>query len=135
MDFANEKGEWKIWHLHVYRDIDFPMNPDAVIGSTSAPQTGKAKAPGSPLRRPPSTPEKAEEKPAPAPAPQEPDTSPQIMVEAGYAKLSGTRYPDLVPRPPEPYKTFSDTWSYGDPNEMKMFGGEYREWADIKAGK
>ena len=25
--------------------------------------------------------------------------------------------PRLVPRPPEPYKTFSETWSYADENE------------------
>lgn len=57
----------------------------------------------------------------------------QATANPGYAELSDNSYADLIPRPPEPYKTFSDTWSYGDPDEVKMFSGAYREWSEIKA--
>ena len=35
----------------------------------------------------------------------------------GYRELGANSYPVLIPRPPEPYKTFGDTWSYADPDE------------------
>ena len=59
----------------------------------------------------------------------------QATADPGYKELSADTYPDLIPRPPEPYKTFADTWSYGDTNEVKMFGGAYKEWSEIKAAQ
>jgi len=61
-----------------------------------------------------------------------PSVAAQATAEVGYAELGDNSHADLIPRPPEPYKTFSDTWSYGDPDEVKMFGGGYREWSEIK---
>lgn len=117
IDFLMENGEWKIWHLHVYTDFTHPL-----MGS------------GMQMGPPPG--EKAEKFGAEAGGGTgRPMVPAQANADPGYTEFGNNYYPDLIPRPPEPYKTFSETWSYGDPNEVKMFSGPYREWSEIKKKK
>jgi hypothetical protein len=176
LDFINENGVWKIWHLHVYTDFSFSMKSGSGGGmggpGGGAPQ-GSGGPPGSGAPQGAGgqgTPQMAQGGPptgatqgaapqggAPAGAPQQtaggqqggdkaekfgtesgggtgrPQVAAQATAEVGYKELGADSYADLIPRPPEPYKTFSDTWSYGDPDEVKMFSGGYKEWPELKA--
>ena len=40
-----------------------------------------------------------------------------VVYAKGYKEWSGVAAPKLQPRPPEPYRTFGETWSYVDENE------------------
>jgi hypothetical protein len=90
VDFVNEKGTWKIWHLHVYTDFGAPASLGGGMGGP--PGGGPGGPPGSMAK-------------------------PSYNAKIGYRELGANSYPVLVPRPPEPYKTFSNTWSYADPEE------------------
>jgi hypothetical protein len=161
LDFANENGEWKIWHLHVYTDFSYQMGSGGGGGRGGAPgggmpqgmrgAGGPAGAPGgastgaragaaggaptgAPTGAPGGQAEKFGQESAQAGGGgRGPSVAPQATADPGYKEVSEDSYADLIPRPPEPYKTFADTWSYGDPNEVKMFSGEYKEWSEIKA--
>ena len=157
IDFVNENGEWKIWHLHVYTDFAFSLKSGSGGqggGMGGPPQGGAPQGAGGP----PSGGQGAPQGAAPqGGAPQQaaagaqggqkaekfgsesgggterPMAQSQATANPGYQELGENSYADLIPRPPEPYKTFSDTWSYGDPDEVKMFSGGYKEWSEIKA--
>ncbi len=165
IDFINENGEWKIWHLHVYTDLSFPLKSSGSSGgfgggmgsppagmsfpSGSAPAGMPSGGQGAPTGAPSGMPggmgapqaaegaagfEKAEKiGPESGRGMGFPMVQAQATANPGYQELGDNSYADLIPRPPEPYKTFSDTWSYGDPDEVKMFSGGYREWSEIKA--
>jgi hypothetical protein len=155
IDFANENGEWKLWHVHVYTDFSYQMGSGGG-GRGGAPGGGMPqgmRGAGAPGGAPGGAPAGAPAGGAPAggaPAGgraemfgQEsaqaggggrgPSVPASVTADPGYKELSEDSYADLIPRPPDPYKTFADTWSYGDPNEVKMFSGEYKEWSEIKA--
>ncbi len=83
VDFIKEDGEWKIWHLHRYYDLMFKPGE-------SWAQERKA---------PPSDPPPIE-----MPEPDEPGFP--------YEAYTPTTVPQYEPRPPEPYYTFSETFSY-----------------------
>jgi len=166
IDFANENGEWKLWHVHVYTDFAYQMGSGGGGGRGGAPGGGMpqgARGAGGPGGAPGGAPQAATARQgapggaapggppaggAPAGGRAEmfgqesaqaggggrgPSVAPSATADPGYKELSEDSYADLIPRPPEPYKTFADTWSYGDPNEVKMFSGEYKEWSEIKA--
>lgn len=167
IDFVNENGVWKIWHLHVYTDFSYSMSSGSagmggMAGGMGAPPGGGQGAPqgmgqgapqmaegGAPTGAPSGEAPTGAPTGAPGAAPGEgqaerfgqeagggtgrPMVPSQATADPGYAELSDNSYADLIPRPPEPYKTFSETWSYGDPDEVKMFSGGYREWSEIKA--
>lgn len=168
IDFVNENGVWKIWHLHVYTDFSYSLKSGTGGGMGGAPQGGgQGGAPqgggqmaqgGAPQGGGQGSPQGAG---AQGGAPQQAasggqsgekaekfgsqssqvgggggggaSVAAQATAEVGYKELGSDSYADLIPRPPEPYKTFSDTWSYGDPDEVKMFSGGYKEWSEIKA--
>jgi len=160
IDFVNENGVWKIWHLHVYTDFAYSLKSGSGggfgggMGAPSAGMSGPSGgAPsgmpgggqGSPAGASPSgtaapqaaagkgITEKAEKiGPESGGGMTFPMVQSQATANPGYQELGDNSYADLIPRPPEPYKTFSDTWSYGDPDEVKMFSGGYREWSEIK---
>jgi hypothetical protein len=149
IDFVNENGVWKIWHLHVYTDFSYSLKAGSGNGGMGGPGGGGAPTGGAPTGAPPTG--------APTGAPgvqsgqaekfgteskqaapgggggQGPNVSAQATAEVGYAEFGDNSHADLIPRPPEPYKTFSETWSYGDPDEVKMFSGGYKEWSEVKA--
>ncbi len=133
VDFVREDGQWKVWHMKVYTDWAAPL------GGTIGDQGGM----GGP---PPSDNKKSGGKGAPpkgqgapqiqggkekigtgevtaanggqqqqGPAPGQPNWD--YYYKTPYQGWAKGVSPRLVPRPPEPYKTFSETWSYADENE------------------
>jgi hypothetical protein len=86
VDFLKTANGWKIWHLHVYGIIFSPFDKSWVD------------APGFPP--PPKSTDVGGEWPKP--------TRPQSDVWI----YTGQGTPPLWPRPPEPYRSFSDTFSY-----------------------
>jgi SnoaL-like domain len=86
VDFLKTDTGWKIWHLHVYGVIFSPANKSWVD------------APGFP------PPPKATDVGGEWPKPTRPQSD--VWIYSGH----GT--PPLLPRPPEPYRTFSETFSY-----------------------
>jgi hypothetical protein len=124
-DFIKENGIWKIWHCQMWYDWtpSFPTSMTASIGAGSggAPAGGQAQgAPGV----------------QGAPGGQGGDQAGKGAVEAGekvqgkaeaatakpgdmtsnpnnhYEPYSAKRVPTIAPRFPEPYYTFSETFSY-----------------------
>lgn len=94
-DFIKEEGEWKILHYHVYRIFMTPADMNYTDGyemkfmneATSLLREDSAAARGA--------------------SKKEPTTYDN--------PFTATYVPELVPTPPEPYKTFSETFSYGIP--------------------
>jgi len=85
VDFVKEDGEWKIWHIHMYYDLNF--------------------GPGQDWTKPQGPP------PPPDPnAPKRPKTDrpPKVI----YNNYSPTQVPQRLPRIPMPYKTFADVEPY-----------------------
>jgi hypothetical protein len=114
VDFVMENGEWKVWHMHVYTDTAWPLGgeitaqkggPGGAPGGAPAGAQGDASAPKG---------ETVGKEAASAPTGQmkAPDKA-----EQNYKELSPDTEIVLVPRPPVPYKTWSETWSYVDPGE------------------
>lgn len=140
VDFIREDGHWKIWHMKVYTDWSADSNAGFGKGGMGGPPAGGAPAPGpSPAgRRPapakgPAAPAGRKDvennvmgpgqPPAGAAAPGMP-AMPASLTAAedytypkGYSEWNGHSAPRLQPRPPEPYRTFSETWSYVDDGE------------------
>lgn len=96
VDFIREDGVWKVWHMHVYTDTAWPLG-----GKIEARAVGD----GSPT---PGAEKSGQEIGA---APAEAQMQPTKAVK-NYEELSPTTEIKLVPRPPVPYNTFSETWSY-----------------------
>ncbi|MBP2643284.1 MAG: hypothetical protein H6Q67_1171 [Firmicutes bacterium] len=95
VDFVKEDGEWKIWHMQICTDCTCP-----VAGDTSWVTTVTTSA-------------------APAVSAVLKDTetqgvspTPDIEVTT-YNSYSNTQVPQNFPKFPEPYWTFSETFSYG----------------------
>jgi hypothetical protein len=119
VDFVNEDGQWKIWHMHIYTDFGFPTG-----GALGAAGMG---GPGGPGGAPQKAEKVGKESPgAPggkdakggAPAGMAPgQRDPFNPIQTTYKEWGPDTKALLVPRPPEPYKTFSETFSYTDENE------------------
>lgn len=93
MDFVKEDGEWKIWHLHTYVDFYCP------VGSVwTDPTKNIASGAGRPVEEEPGAGRE------PFPEPDERGTF--------YKGYNLTTVPVMVPKPPVPYYTFSETFSY-----------------------
>lgn len=102
VEFIREDGEWKIWHMKVYTDFavavgdgigDKPAmmgpppteakeNSGEMVGSETA-STGKTSA-----------------------------DQPDYVYQDQYKGWAPDAEPQLIPRPPEPYDTWENTWSY-----------------------
>jgi hypothetical protein len=91
MDFVKEDGEWKIWHLHTFVDFYSPVD-----GIWTDPTRNIASGAGT----------RVEEEPGGADFPT-PD-------EKGvfYKGYNLSTVPVMEPKPPVPYYTFSETFSY-----------------------
>ena len=147
VDFVREDGHWKVWHMKVYTDWSGganisehgggpppsgsgppggmgappmggpPPNP-GVMGAPPASGKDKKKAgntgqPGGPSNDP----EVQAAKNAGSGMPASMSTPDDVLYKNPYKEWSGTAAPKWVPRPPEPYKTFSETWSYADEDQ------------------
>jgi hypothetical protein len=107
VDFVMENGEWKIWHMHVYTDTAWPVG-----GAITARQGGPGGAPaqgGGQGAAPAAKAEKSGKEAGSAPTGQM--KAPDKAVQ-NYKELSPDTEIVLVPKPPVPYKTWNETWSY-----------------------
>ncbi len=98
-DFVKEDGQWKIWHIQMYYEFTPPVgseskwtNPNTTRGAMreAAEQSEEEQAAFMGMRLPDAT------RPNPNP----------------YAEWSPDRVNEIRPRFPEPYYTFSETFSY-----------------------
>ncbi len=91
VDFAKEDGQWKIWHIQMFYDLTGPLEK----GFADVPVRG----PGPEGRE-------AAERP-----PEDPRMIPTKLNPDPYPEWNPTRVPKMI-RMPEPYYTFSETFSY-----------------------
>lgn len=87
VDFVKEDGKWKIWHLYVGTDFCTPYE-------TSWVESALAPAAGPEFENSGSFPE---------------TNAPRALV---YEEYSPFKVAKFAPKPPVPYKTFSETFSY-----------------------
>jgi hypothetical protein len=145
-DFIREDGVWKIWHLHVYSDFADPMGKDLGAGGPGggAPGGAPGGAKSGPVKAEHFGPESMGKQgavpaggqggpggaPGGAPGGQgggrqvapglwlsAEALTPSYSAKEGYQELRKDTIQLMVPRPPVPYKTFSETFSYADPDE------------------
>jgi len=86
VDFIREGGAWKIWHFWVGKDFSTPYGRDWVEDYFAGPGFSLEDVPGFP-------------KP----------NAPSVTTYHGYSAIEP---PKFIPRPPVPYRTFSETFSY-----------------------
>jgi hypothetical protein len=98
-DFVKEDGKWKILHYHVYRIFMSPSNRNFSEDYESKVMA-KARGGGAPGGG------------GRGGAQQASNLRQPTTYDNPYTT---TWIPELVPAPPEPYKTFSETFSYGKP--------------------
>jgi hypothetical protein len=151
VDFINEDGVWKIWHLHVYSDFNASFGKDLSGGGPGGP--GGAPGGAAPGAKTPTKTSGTTEKfgmesagagakgagaPAGAPGGGGPGAAPgqgggrqvapgvwlsneamtpSYTAKVGYKELGKDTIQVMVPTPPVPYRTFSETFSYADPDE------------------
>jgi hypothetical protein len=97
-DFVKEDGEWKIWHIQMFYDYVFSVGSD-----WTKPGAKQQQAQAMPAG------DKKDEKSAP-PADNRP--KPTRANPITYEQWSPTRVSSITPKIPEPYYTFSETFSY-----------------------
>lgn len=131
VDFIREDGQWKIWHMKVYTDWAMPLYESG--GGMGGPPSGDAQG-GQMSGPPPSDGQMAGPPPGDAVKENAGDTigtefsdqqgegafamgKPDYFYKEQYKGWARGVSPQLVPRPPEPYKTWSETWSYVDEGE------------------
>jgi hypothetical protein len=103
VDFIKENGQWRFWHILVLTDFGSPMGKDLAAASGQDDRCGRRSAAES----------KVATDAAPCTGPSR-SRSGHIATQ-NYAAWSPTTVPSIAPRLPEPYKTFSETFSYGPP--------------------
>jgi hypothetical protein len=114
VDFVRENGVWKIWHMHVYTDTAWAQGGkiearEGGPGGPGAPPSGQGDAAKS---------EKVgQEAQGQDSQMAAPNVAPTRTPKTPYQELSPTTEIKLIPRPPVPYKTWSETWSYVDEGE------------------
>ncbi len=92
VDFIKEDGQWKFWHILVLTDFMASMDSGLSAGTPAVAPVGK---------------ESQQEQPATAGA------APFDIVTENYKSWAPTTTQAIAPRLPEPYTTFSETFSYG----------------------
>lgn len=117
-DFVKEDGEWKMWHCQMYYDWT-PRFPDSMTSNLAGGQGAMNEQ----------KPQEGGAAPEGKGGPGEEGQKPQDGMEAGtqmtgdtaegmkdnpvkYEPYSVTRVPTIAPQFPEPYYTFSETFSY-----------------------
>lgn len=138
VDFVRENGKWKVWHMKVYTDFAAPFG--GKIGEAGGAPGGGGAPPGggAPGGAPPggggapggapsaggagATPQKqnAGETIGSELAPQGGGASQanwDYVYKNQYRGWSKDSIVTMAPRPPKPYKTWSETWSYTDEGE------------------
>jgi hypothetical protein len=122
-DFVKENGKWKIWHMGMYYDFT-PQFPDSMTerlgnGVKAEQAAGGPGGPGgAPQQGADANKEKGEKMTA-----EEIAKGGMLPNPYKYPSWSPTRKNIIVPKFPEPYYTFSETFSYGpydENNQMKF---------------
>lgn len=119
-DFVKEDGEWKSWHRTVYADFATPSNKSwtevnrgvGIGGGTRGAGgdiPGDSRSGGAQGGAPSGT-----TGPKPLEGSQAVMTGKDLKMVA-YEAWSPTTLPQYKPKPPVPYKTFSETFSYCPP--------------------
>jgi hypothetical protein len=105
VDFVKEDGKWKIWHIQMYYDWTptFPASMTEKLGP--GPNAGVAAAKTSVASAGEALVEAAEK-------PQNKMGEGSVKNPVSYQSWSTTRKPEMLPRFPEPYYSFSETFSY-----------------------
>jgi hypothetical protein len=102
-DFVKEDGKWKIWHINMYYENvppEWNADTDSYEVSSGAPSDGTSSAP-------------VVEQVASEPTPQAETVQMYSSTNSNpYKAWSPTKLPKIEPRLPEPYYTFSETFSY-----------------------
>jgi hypothetical protein len=94
-DFVKEDGRWKIWHIQMYYDLTPGFNTDwTKVASQPTTDRAVGKDKGEPEAQSAMSLEMSKPNPKP------------------YKSWSPTTVPSIMPRFPEPYYTFSETFSY-----------------------
>lgn len=98
VDFIKENGKWRFWHITVVSDFSVAMGKELAAAEREAAAVG---AEGVRASQPVST------------------ALPRDVNATIYKQWGPTVVPQLFPRPPEPYRTFSETFSYG-PSQVEI---------------
>jgi len=122
VDFIKVDGAWKIWHLRIYTDFSSPRT--TMGGGGSGAPAGQAQgAGGAPAGQAQGT---AVEGQAPTGSPIGGMDSNKPAMQAGPDDEDASnpqsrqfKVPKEVPKMPEPYQTFSETFSYGPSSTKK----------------
>jgi len=131
VDFVRENGKWKVWHMKVYTDFSAPVGE--AIGSMAGGPPGGGAPPAGGMGAPGGPPPEGGMPPGTAPDKQNAGETigSELGPQGGGAAMANWDYTykkqyrgwgkdttvEMVPRPPEPYKTWSETWSYTDEGE------------------
>jgi hypothetical protein len=133
VDFVMEKGKWKVWHMKVYTDFSTPIGE--AVGTMGAPPGGGGTPPAGAAGAPGGAPGAGAPGGAPGTTPEKQNAGETIGSELGpqgggaagpdwdymykkqYVGWSKDSIVTMTPRPPKPYKTWSETWSYTDDGE------------------
>jgi hypothetical protein len=126
VDFIREDGKWKIWHMKVYTDWAMPMYESGQGmggpggGAGGQPPQGQGQPPAQDARV--NAADKIGSAEITGQLPQEQQDQfamgkPDVFYKKPYMGWTATTSPQLIPRPPDPYRTWSETWSYADDGE------------------
>jgi hypothetical protein len=123
-DFVKEDGKWKIWHMGMYYDFtpQFPASMTERLGNGVKSEAAAGGPGGGPGGGAPPNADANKEKGEKMTA-EEIAKGGMLPNPYKYPSWSPTRKNFIVPKIPEPYKTFSETFSYGpydDNNQMKF---------------
>jgi hypothetical protein len=107
-DFVKEDGKWKIWHISMY----YENAPPGWNADTQSYEARSSEARGGQGRSGEARGTRATAEPGP-----ETQSTPNMptavkQVATPYKAWSPTKLPKIEPRFPEPYYTFSETFSY-----------------------
>lgn len=92
VDFIKQQGQWKFWHILVVTDIVVPWGVGAGTAMSDVTQQGAEGVPNNLTAVPP---------------------VPRSVSKDLYKPISVDTVPRLFPPLPAPYRTFSETFSYG----------------------
>lgn len=117
VDFVKEDGEWKIWHIQMFYDYVFALGSDWTKPGArgqgmgmSGPPAGDDQAGGPPGQAGQGGP--PEDQQAAPPSGGMSQVQPTRENPNPYEQWSPTSVYKLEPRIPEPYYTFSETFTY-----------------------
>lgn len=93
VDFIKENGQWRIWHAIVVNDFNAPMGQPLPLPKPPVANQGQQ-------------------------GPVEGTILPRDIKVDLYHQIAPTVTPQIFPKPPVPYRTFSETFSYGPSQDV-----------------